>query len=138
MKLSEAVKQAIDLATRIWQYWEVELPKRHPNYPLVNPGEDDGPPPPEEKQLRQFLAGLPEDMVYKLASLMYLGRSDFSVDGLTDCYEELKRFGKPEWVVDQMMGKPALADYLSQGLEELKQNKINVDNLPLKRSKSRK
>jgi len=138
MKLSEAVQRTIDLAARIWQYWEAELPKRHPNYPLVNPGEDDGPPPPEEKQLRQFLAGLPEDLLYKLASLMSLGRGDFAVDGLVERYQELKRFGNPEWVVDLMMDKPALADYLSEWLEELQNNKINVDNRPLKRTRSRK
>jgi hypothetical protein len=138
MKLSEALQQTIDLATKIRQYWDIELPKRHPNYPLVNPGEDDGPPPPEEKQLRQFLAGLPEDMLYKLAMIMYFGRGDFPVEQLAERYEELRGYGKPEWVVDQMVDKPALADYLSDGLEEFQQHKINVDNLPLKRTRSRK
>jgi hypothetical protein len=139
MKLSEAVQRTIDLATRIRQYWEAELPKRHPNYPLVNPGEGDGPPPPEEKQLRQFLAGLPEDLLYKLALLMHLGRGDFPVGELAERYEELKQDSeKPEWAVEHLVAKVALADYLTEGLEELKTNRINVDNLPLKRSRSRK
>jgi hypothetical protein len=37
-------------------------------------GEDSGPPPPEEKKLRQLLGSLPEDMVYKLLVIMHLGR----------------------------------------------------------------
>jgi hypothetical protein len=38
MKLSETARDVIALADAIRDYWAAELPKRHPNYPLVNPG----------------------------------------------------------------------------------------------------
>ena len=50
MKLSETVKEVIALAEVIRNYWDTELPKRHPDYPFVHPGEDSGPPPPEEER----------------------------------------------------------------------------------------
>jgi hypothetical protein len=42
----------------------------HPDDPLVDPGADSCPPPAEAKKLRQFLARLAEETVYKLALMM--------------------------------------------------------------------
>ncbi len=132
MKFSETVAEVIALATAIRNYWDTELPKRHPNYPIVSPGEDSGPPPPEEKKLRNLLASLPPDEIYKLALLMYLGRGDFGTDDLAGHYETLKRrLARPEGVVTQLIGKAPLADYLGDGLAELKKNGIDVDHLAL-------
>ena len=72
MKLSETVSEVIALAEAIRNYWDAELPKRHPDYPFVHPGEDDGPPPPEEQKLKDLLASLPEDVIYKLALITSL------------------------------------------------------------------
>ena len=73
MKLSEAVKKVIRLAKVIREYWETELPKRHLDYPVLNPGEQPLPPPPEEKELNKLFASLPEDLVYQIGLLMYFG-----------------------------------------------------------------
>jgi hypothetical protein len=63
---------------------------------------------------------------------MYLGRGDFGADDLPGNYEALKQtFGQPEWAASQMMEKAPLADYLSDGLSELKRHRIPVDDLPL-------
>jgi hypothetical protein len=63
---------------------------------------------------------------------MYIGREDFGVDDLPGRYEPLKQtFGTPERAASQMMDKAPLADYLSDGLSELKRHRIPVDNLPL-------
>ncbi len=130
MKLSETAKQVIGLAEAIRNYWDTELPKRHPDYPLVHPGEDSGPPPPEQKKLDKLLASLPEDVIYKLALIMKIGRGDFGPDDLAGHYQALKEtFVKPEWAASQMMEKAPLADYLTDGLTELKRNGINVDQL---------
>jgi len=72
MKLSQAAEKVISLATAIQEYWDRELPKRYANYPLVAPGEDSGPPPPEEAELREFLESLPTDDLHKLALPIYL------------------------------------------------------------------
>src|SRR5208283_1381136 len=113
MKFSETATEVIALATAIRNYWDTELPKRHPNYPVVSPGEDSGPPPPEQQTLRNLLASLPEDDIYKLALLMYLGRGDFGAEDLAGHYETLKkRFATPDWAVAQLLGKAPLADYL--------------------------
>jgi hypothetical protein len=130
MKLSETAKEVIALAEAIRNYWDAELPKRHPDYPLVHPGEDSGPPPPEEKKLRDLLASLPEEDIYQLALIMHLGRGDFGTDDLAGHYETLKKtFGKPDWTVSQMVAKASLADYLTDGLAELKKHGIDVDHL---------
>jgi len=140
MTLSEAAKRVIDLARKVREYYDTELPKRHPNYPLVDPNEESAPPPPEETELRAFLAALPEELLYQLTLIMYLGRGDFGTDDLAGYYEALKgTIGDPEQTTSQMMVyKAVLADQLSDGLEELRQHKINVDKMPLKKVKVRK
>jgi hypothetical protein len=139
MKLSAAARQVIGLADAIRTYWATELPKRHPDYPLVHRGEESGPPPAEEKKLRQLLAKLPADTVYKLLLIMSLGRGDFGTTDLGTRYEELKeRFEKPEQAGARMVEKPALADYLTDGLDELKKNDIDVDTLLSTPARSRK
>ena len=139
MKFSETANEVIALATANRNYWDTELPKRHPNYPLISQGEDSGPPPPEEKKLRNLLLGLPEEDIYKIALLMCLGRGDFGVDDLAENYEALNgTFGDPQQAASQMMVMAPLADYLLDGLEELRKHKIDVDWMPLKKVKVRK
>jgi len=130
MRLSQTAKKVIALATTIREYWETELPKRHPDYPLVHPGEDSGRPPLQEKRLRDLLAKLPEDDVYKLALIMQLGRGDFGTDVLAEEYEALKEtFGDRESATAQLLEKASLADYLESGLAELKASGLDPDRL---------
>jgi hypothetical protein len=137
--LSKAAQKVIDLARKVRDYYAYELPKRHPNYPLVSLDDKRVPPPPEEEELRTFLASLSDEMIYQLILLMYLGRGDFGTDDLAANYEDLKEtFGKAEHAASQMMGKAPLADYLSDGLAELRKHEINVDKLPMKKAKPRK
>jgi hypothetical protein len=132
MKLSKAAKQVIVLAKAIRKYWNTELPKRHAHYPVVSPGEDSGPPPSEQKELKDLLSKLPEDIIYKLALIMCVGRGDFGTDDLPGHYEALKAtFGNPDRTASQMTAKASLADYLTDGLAELKKSGIDVDNLTL-------
>jgi hypothetical protein len=139
MKLSEAVMKVIGLAKVIREYWETELPKRHPDYPVMNPGEQPLPPPPEEKKLAKLFASLPEDMVYQIGLLMYLGRGDFEVREIADYYNALKEnFDSATALASQLTDKAPLADYLQDGLAELTKQAINVDSLPLKPAKARK
>jgi hypothetical protein len=133
LKLSQVVDQVIDLASRIRAYWDAELPKRHPDYPLVRAGEDTGPPPPEEAELQTLLRNLPPQVVYQLILIMYLGRGDFDPADLQASFEYVPQtFGKPEWAISQMMEKAPLADYLADGLEQLRKRNVDVDNLPVK------
>jgi hypothetical protein len=139
MKSSAAARQVIGLADAIRTYWEAELPKRHPDYPLVHPGEDSGPPPPEEKKLQHLLAKLPADTVYKLLLIMFLGRGEFDTTDLGSRYEELKeRFEKPDEAAAEIVEKPTLVEYLADGLEELKKHDIDVDTLLATPAKPRK
>lgn len=140
MNLSEAANRVIELARKVHEYYAAELPKRYPNYPLVDLDEENVPPPPEDRELRDFLASLSEDVIYQLILVMYLGRGDFGADDLAGYNEALKgTFGDPEHAVSQMMlYKATLADELSDGLEELRKHKINLDKVPLKKTKVRK
>src|SRR5947209_7845295 len=57
MNLSGAVNQVIDLGGKVRAYYETELRKRFPHYPLGDLQEEENvPPPPEEKELSDFLA----------------------------------------------------------------------------------
>jgi hypothetical protein len=130
MKLSETVSKVIALAEAIRTYWDTELPKRHPDYPFVHPGEDSGPPPPEAKKLKNLLARQPEDVIYKLALIMCLGRGDFGADDLAAQYAAVKQaFGKRAWAAARIREKASLADDLQDGLAELKRRGIDVDQL---------
>lgn len=139
MNVSEAANRVIDLSRKIRDYYETELPKRHPNYPLVGPGEETAPPPPEEKKLSDFLATLSDDTIYQLILIAEIGRGDFGTEDLAVNYESLKgMFGDSEQAVSEMMDIAPLADYLLDGLEELRKHNINVDKMPLKKMKVRK
>src|SRR5438552_1893723 len=140
MNLSEAANKVIGLASRVRDYYAAELPKRHPHYPLVGPDEKSAPPPPEETELRDFLATLPDETIYQLTLLMYLGRGDFGADDLASYYQALPgMIGNPGEATSQMMiYKATLADELSDGLEELRKHGINVDRMPLQKAKVRK
>lgn len=129
MKFSETLNTVIALAETIRDYWNVELPKRHPDYPWVHPGEDSGPPPPEEKILTDLLLGLPEEDIYKIALVQSVGRWYFGTDDLAGHYEEMKeRFGDPEEAVTLLVDV-SLADSLTNGLARLKTDQIDVDQL---------
>jgi Protein of unknown function (DUF3775) len=139
MKLSQAVEKVIALARAIREYWETELPKRHPDYPVVRPGEKPLPPPAQEKQLTKLLATLPKEFVYQIGLLMYLGRGDFDASELEEQYDTLKEnFDNTAALASQLTQKAPLADYLQDGLAELKKHGLDVDSLPLKTTKARR
>ncbi len=132
MKLEAAASKAIALAKTIRDYWATELPKRHPNYPLVDPDTDSGPPPPQEKTLRQFLLRLAPDTLYKLALIMDLGRSGFAPNNLLADYQAMREeFNSPRLMITQMMNQAPLADYLQEGMEILKAQQIDLDKMDL-------
>ncbi len=133
MKLSETIRKVIPLAEAIRDYWDTELPKRHPNYPLVNPGEEDPPPPPEEKRLKQLLARLPEEDIYKLALIEYLGQWGFGTDDLAGRYRALmERIEDRDWAAIDLINNADLADNLRDGLDELKKKGLDVDHLAVR------
>src|SRR5207245_2106934 len=103
MTVRTAANKVVPLARAIQDYWETELPKRHPNYPIVDPNADSGPPPPEEQQLRQLLGQLPEETVYKLALLMFLGRGDFDMSDLAGEYRALRDNDSVPAIISFMM-----------------------------------
>jgi hypothetical protein len=140
MNLSEAANRVIDLTRKVHDYYATELPKRYPNYPLVDLDEENVPPPPEEVELREFLSSLPDELIYQLMLTLHLNREAVRTDDLSGYYEALKeRFSGPSDAASRMMlYKATLADELSEGLEELRRRKVNVDKLPLKKVKVRK
>ena len=61
---------------------------------------------------------------------------DFGTGDLAGYYAALKgTFGDSAHAASQMMDKAPLADYLLDGLEELRKHKINVDRIPLNKVK---
>jgi hypothetical protein len=132
MKLSDTIKKVIPLAEAIHAYWERELPKRYRDYPFVHEGETDGPPPPETKKLKSVLARLPDEAIYQLALVMYIGRGVFHADNLVRDYTETKaRWETAQEAIALLMDQFILADYLTEGMDELKKSGFDVDNLPI-------
>ena len=140
MPVSEVANRVIDLAQKVRAYYDTELPKRHPNYPLVGPDEESPPPPPEEKELSEFLTTLSDELIYQLILIQYLGRGELGTDNLADYYDSLKEtVGDPgDAMALMIMDRGILAGELTDGLEELRKHKIPVDKLPLKKVKVRK
>jgi hypothetical protein len=97
---------------------------------MIRAGEDSGPPPPEDAQIEALLKSLPEDQLYALILLMYVGRGDFSADHLLPAYQTMKEtFPTKDLAIAQMTGKGTLAEYLTDALEEIKKRHINLDSL---------
>jgi len=130
MKLSEVIREVIRLGDASRAYWDRELPKHHPHYPRVRPGEDSGPPPPEDQQIQTLLKNLPEDQLYALMVLTYVGRGDFSADRLVTAYGTIKDiFPSRELAIAQITGTNTLAEYLTDAMEEIQKRHIDLDSL---------
>jgi len=140
MTLSEAVNRVFEIGRKIREYYDAEIPKWLPNYPLVGPNDEEPPPPPEEKDLEDFLATLSDDQIYQLTLIMDLGRSRFAVKDLAEHYQGLKETVGDRAYAETLIRWDAinLFDVLTDGLEELRKHKINLDKLPLKKVKARK
>ncbi len=135
MAFSDLVKEIIDLSIAAQEYWDRELPKRHPNYPLVGEGEDSGPPPAEEVKLENLLNSLPPEVIWKLLLIALIGRGDYKPDDLSGSCEAIKRrFETPEWALRQLYAMAPLGEELSDGMEKLKRHNIEVDRLLEKRA----
>src|SRR5438876_11190082 len=113
MKLSEVVREVIRLGDASCAYWDRELPKHHPHYPVIRAGEDSGPPPPEDAQILTLLKNLPENQLYALILLAYVGRGDFSADNLLPAYQNIREtFPSRDLTIAQLTGTKTLAEYL--------------------------
>jgi hypothetical protein len=129
MQLSEAVREIIRLGTASREYWDRELPKRHPHYPVIRAGEGSTPPPPEDAQIQTILKGLRDDQIYALVLLLYLGRGDFSADHLHAAFETAKdAFPSKEIAIAQLSEEKTLAEYLEDAMQEIQKRHIDVDS----------
>lgn len=73
---------------------------------------------PEDRHLHDYIAGLNEDEKVSLVALMWVGRGSFDADEL----EEAKAQAAAEATApteEYLMGDPALAEYLEDGLDAL-------------------
>jgi hypothetical protein len=141
MNLSEAVNRVIGIASKIPVYYETELRKLFPNYPLVDlEVEEKLPPPPEEQQLREFLESLSDDLIYQLILIVHFWRGYFRLEDMAAYYAGMKDTvgDRTQALSLLMIYEFTLADQLASGLEELREHKINPDRLPLKKVKVQK
>ena len=135
MKLSDAVREIIRLGDASRAYWDRELPKHHPHYPLIRADEDSAPPPFEDAQIESLLKSLPEDQLYAVILLMYVGRGDFSADDLLPAYQAMKEtFPSKDLAIAHMMGQKTLAEYLTDAMEEIQKRHIDLDSIKFDRT----
>lgn len=140
MTLSETVNRVIDLSGRISDYYEAELPKHHPNYPLIHPDDEEPPPPPEERQLHDFLHTLTPELIAQLLVLVSLAYGAVPLSDMAEAYEQCKtEFRDRERAISYLMAQaPNLVDTLERTQEKLSAQNLNLDCLPLKKAKVRK
>lgn len=130
MKLSEVVQELIRLGDASRAYWDRELPRYHPRYPLIGSGEKPAPPPPEDAEILALLKSLPENQLYAVMFLAYVGRGDFSADNFLGGYRNVKEmFPNKELVISQLTGNKALAEYLADAMEEIRERRIDLDSI---------
>jgi Protein of unknown function (DUF3775) len=135
MKLSEAVREIIRLGDASRAYWDRELPKYHPHYPLIRADEEPVPPAPEDSQIQALLKSLPEDQLYALILLTYVGRGDFRADDLLPAYQAMKEtFPSKDLAIAQMTGEKTLAEYLTDAIEEIQKRHIDLDSIEFDRA----
>jgi hypothetical protein len=129
MTRSEALKELIRLAERSRAYWDKELPKHHPKWPIIQTGEDSGPPPQEDAEILKILESLSDDDLYLLCLLMYVGRGDFDIDHLRPAYLRIRdTFPSRDLAIDQILGKRALSEYLTDAWDAVQKRHINLDS----------
>ncbi len=139
MELTEAAEKVIDLANRVQEYWERELPKKHPSYPIIKPGEESVKPPPQEKELQKLLTKLPTNTIYELGLLMSLGKGEVETTELADYLHTIKKhFDEPRLLAMYMAESIPLATYLSDGLTAIKKNRIDLTKLFARKQESAK
>lgn len=132
VRLSEAVAEIIRLGDASREYWDRELPKHHPRYPVIGPDETPPAPPPEDSQIQTLLESLPENQLYAVMVLAYLGRGDFSAGNLSHAYQEMKEsFPSRPLAVAQLVGTNELAEYLTDAADEMQSRHIDLDCLKL-------
>jgi hypothetical protein len=132
VKFSEAAAEVIRLADARRDYWDRELPKHYPEYPLIRASDPRPPSSPDDVELRRLFTRLDSEIVYKLILTMYLGRDDFAASNLEGHYVDMKStFPEARVATSQMAGKAPLGDYLRDGLERLSRAGIDLDHVSL-------
>lgn len=71
-----------------------------------------------ESELREFIAGLPEDQQAELVALMWIGRDTFEAEEWDEAVETAYA-EKTTPTEDYLLGIPTLSDYLESGLEKM-------------------
>ena len=97
---------------------------------MIRAEEDSAPPPPEDAQIQSLLRSLPEDQLYAIILLTYVGRGDFSADDIMHAYQAMKEtFPSKDLAIAQMSGETTLAEYLTDAMEEIRRRHIDLDSL---------
>ena len=129
MTLSEVIRRAIPLAKAMSDYWEAELPRRFKQYPFVQEGEDRGPMPPEQVQLKSLLDSLPDEDVYRLQLVIECGRRGFGPAQFAERLADIKGHKNAKLLAWQMGEHLALWLQLEEGLEQMQKYGVDVNAL---------
>jgi hypothetical protein len=92
--------------------------------------ERSAPPPPEDAQIQELLESLPEDQLYAVTLLTYVGRGDFTADRLIPEYRTIKEIlPSKELAIARITGQKALGEYLTDAMAEIQKRHIDLDSL---------
>jgi hypothetical protein len=82
MKLSTVVQKVIRPGDASRAYWDRELPRHHPHYPVIGAGEKSAPVPSEDVKIKALLTRIPESHLHTIMLHAYVGRGDFRLGNL--------------------------------------------------------
>jgi hypothetical protein len=106
MKLSAVVQKVIRLGDASRAYWDRELPRHHPHYPVIGAGEKSAPAPSEDVKIKALLTRLPESQMYTLMLLAYVGRGDFRLGNLLPARQRIRQtFPTRDLAIAQLTGE---------------------------------
>jgi hypothetical protein len=130
MKLSEVIHELRQLGQARTHYWETELPKIYPRYPLIYPGEPEEVPGPDEIRMRQFAQSLPIDVLNMLEVLVDLMWRKIEPADIGSRFREYQqRYTDHSYAVNRLMRHGMLELDLEDSLEILADHGIDVDSL---------
>ena len=135
MKLREAIDKAIELSTKVSEYYERENPKHHRDYPLVWPDETPPNPPPAEQELRDFLLRLGPELISQITLIKDLAAGSVRLEDLRTAYDSLFQSlssGRKiyESHVLVKLDPLVLGEWLLFGLERLGAQNIEISQQP--------
>lgn len=130
MTFTQLLNRVAELSDRRAEKWAAETRAALPDYPFVRPGDVEPEPPAEEAELKALLSSLPDETLYAVAMVLWVGTWGFPVDDLPALKEKIKdRFGERESAIRRLISIAGMSLEMADGIERFRRGGHEVENL---------